>query len=129
MANEIKNFRAALAQNDRNKPMYSFLIGEIIFWSFVVGLAIGYQFDSDAVTIMSAIGFMVLFSVLICHPDGRILVFIFFGVGWATPFFALGYFLGLGVFFVAGIIAFIMSFVIHNWGVTYLMDLSRKDED
>jgi hypothetical protein len=128
MANEIRKYRAALAQNDRNKPAYKILMLEVIIWSIVCGLGVGYIFDSDMVT-CGAIGtFLVVFVLMIAIPDLRIIIYLFFGAGWATPFIFLGHYLGSFFYFVAFFV-FLLSFALHSWGMTYLDDLTRSDDE
>jgi len=128
MANEIRNFRAGLAQNDRNKAAYNILIWEIIIWSIVGALAVGYHFDSDRVTLISFCTLLVVLVVGINIPDLKIIILIFFGLGWASPFILLGAWLDR-FFYVIAFFTFLMSFFIHYWGMTYLKDLTRSDND
>ncbi len=127
MANEIKNYRSALAQNDWNKPMYRLMVIEVIIWSLVCALGVGYHFNSDMVTLTAFFVFIVVFTVMICLPDVKIIVFFFFGVGWATPLIALGKY--IPAFYFLAFITFIMSFFVHYWASVYLADLSRSDDD
>ena len=128
MANEIRNFRSGLAQNHRNKGAYKILIWEIIIWSAGCAIALGYHFGSDRVTCVSFFVLLCVLVVCVNLPDIQVIVFIFFGFGWASPFILLGAYLDR-FFYVIALFAFLMSFLIHYWGMTFLPDLSRTDED
>ena len=128
MANEIRKFRAGLAQNDRNQAAYKILIWEIIIWSIVGAIAIGGHFDSDRVALISFCALALFLIVGINIPDLQIIVFLFFALGWASPFIVIGAYLDR-FFYVIAFFSFLMSFLVHYWGITYLKDLTRSDND
>lgn len=128
MSNEIKNYRSAIAQGDRNKSMYAFMIIEILIFSIVLGAIPGYIYDSDRVTVMSFVFIASALIVGLCVPMLRFITFIILGFGWAAPFVLFGWWIGDGwAFYGVGIMAFFASFLIHYWATTYLDDLGRLD--
>jgi hypothetical protein len=128
MANEIKNYRAALAQTPRNKSAYAILIWEIIILSMICALATGHYLHSDTATIISFFIYVPILCILVYHPVTQIPAFIMLACFWAIPFVALSIAFGPLMYFFA-FIAFIFSFVVHYFGITYLNDLSREDDN
>lgn len=128
MANEIKNYRAALAQAPRNKAAYTILLWEIIIISFLCALATGskYVFHSDSATIISFFIYVPILCILVYLPATQIPAFIMLACFWAIPFVALSIAFGAIMYFFA-FIAFVFSFVVHYFGIMYLNDLVRED--
>ncbi len=126
MANEIENYRSALAQTPRNQAAYKILIWEMIILSIVCALATGHYMHSDTATVVSFFIYIPVFCALAYMPATQIPTFFFLGLGWATPFVYLGALLG-GLFYFFAFIVFVFSFIVHYYGITYLNDLSRED--
>lgn len=126
MANEIKNYRSALAQTPRNKSAYMILIWEIIIICIICALATGYWMKSDTVTLVSFFIYVPILCTLIYLPATQIPAFFMLACFWAIPFVALSIAFGEIMYFFA-FIAFVFSFIVHYFGITYLNDLSRED--
>jgi hypothetical protein len=126
MANEIKNYRSALAQSPRNQSAYKILIWEMIILSIICALSTGHYMTSDTAKVVSFFIYIPVFCKLSYLPATQLPTFFFLGLGWATPFVYLGALLG-GVFYFFAFIVFVFSFVVHYYGITYLNDLSRED--
>jgi len=126
MANEIKNYRSALAQTPRNKSAYAILLWEIIIISIIAALATGHYAHSDTVTLVSIFIYIPILCILIYLPATQIPAFIMLACFWAMPFVALSIAFGAVMYFFA-FIAFIFSFVVHYFGITYLNDLTNED--
>lgn len=126
MANEIKNYRSALAQTPRNKTAYMILIWEIIILSFICALATGYYTHSDTVTLISFFIYIPILCTLVYLPSTQIPAFIMLACFWAIPFVGLSIVFGAIMYFFA-FIAFVFSFAVHYFGITYLNDLTRED--
>ena len=128
MANEIRNFRAALAQNDRNKPVFTILVIELMIVSVFLAGILGYVTDSDTVF---GLGFVIIISLLtsfLVHPWTALVTFIILGLGWASPFIALAFYWNSFAAGFIGFIAFGVSFIVNYWGYTYFLDLSAYDD-
>lgn len=128
MAYEIRNFRAALAQNDRNKPAYTFFVIEIILVSLILAGIIGYHMDSDTAFGISFVSITALLVAFLAVPYTAMITFIVLACAWSAPFVAGGiYYRYWGWWFFA-VCAFFTSFIVNYWGYTYFLDLSRFDD-
>jgi hypothetical protein len=126
MSNEIKNYRAALAQTPRNKTAYMILIWEILILSVICALATGHYMHSDMVTLVSFFLYVPILCVLVYLPATQVPAFFMLACFWAIPFVALAIAFGAVMYFFA-FIAFVFSFAVHYFGITYLNDLTRED--
>jgi len=129
MSNQIRNFRAALAQNDRNKPLFTFFVIELAVVSLILAGILGYVFDSDAVFGYGFIIILSLLSAFLTFPLTAVITFVILALGWAAPFVALGIYWHNGWCWFLGACAFVFSFVVNYWGFTYLSDLVASDDD
>lgn len=128
MAGAIRNFRAALAQNDRNKPMFTFLVVEILIVSLILAGIIGYHMDSDTVFGVSFCIITALLVAFLAIPFTALITLTVLALAWAGPFVAGGiYFKHWGWWFMA-VCAFVWSFIINSWGFTYFTDLTATDD-
>jgi len=128
MANEIRSFRAALAQNDRNKPAYTFFVAEILVVSLVLAGIIGYKLDSDEAFGISFIIIIALLVSFLVAPFTALITFVVLALAWAAPFVAGGIYFGFWGFYFFALCAFILSFIVNYWGYTYFLDLTRFDD-
>lgn len=128
MANEIRNFRAALAQNDRNKSLFTFLIIEIAVFALIASGLLAKTVDSDTIWGVGFVVITALLSVFLIYPWTALITFIILGLGWAASFVALGIYYHNGWFWFLGICAAIFSAVINYWGFTFLSDLVADDD-
>lgn len=129
MAHEIRNFRAALAQNDRNKPAFALFVAEIVIVALVLAGIIGYHMDSDSAF---GVSFVIITSLLVAFlavPFTALITFCLLGLGWAAPFVAGGIYYGFWGWWFIALCAFVISFIVNYWGYTYFTDLIASDDD
>lgn len=128
MAHEIRNFRAALAQNDRNKPAYTFFVLEIIVVSLILAGIIGYHMDSDTAFGISFVSITALLVAFLAVPLTAMITFIVLALAWAAPFVAGGIYYGYWGWWFFALCAFFTSIIVNYWGYTYFLDLTRFDD-
>ena len=129
MANEIKNYRSAIAQDKRNNPMYTFLVWELIIWGTAMFILCGWMTNSSDFGVVAAIVTITGLVIGLAVPALRFIAWVILGIGWAVPFIFLGsYCEGGGIFYLLGVVAFFVSFTIHYWATTYAQDLARQDK-
>jgi hypothetical protein len=129
MANEIRKIRAGIAQHDRNKATYGIMIWEIIIWSLVLGIAIGFIVNSTMAAFMAFITLLLFFAFAIKMPNLRFIVFTLFACGWGAPFWFIGAACGFSFFYFLSVFAFFFSYWVHYQGFQFVKDLIRSDDD
>jgi len=128
MSYEIKNFRSALAQNDRNKPVFSLFVFEIVIVALVLAGIIGYHMDSDGAFGLSFVIITSLLVAFLAIPFTALITFVVLGLAWAAPFIAGGVYYGHWGFWFFAVCAFGLSFIVNYWGYTYFTDLIASDD-
>ena len=105
------------------------MIPEIIIVSIIGSIWMSYNFfhGNDTVTLNLFFIMIVVLTVCLVIPDIRIITVIVLGIGWACPFIYLAGIFG-GIFYVLAFAAFVMCCIVHYYALTYLSDLTRKDE-
>jgi len=128
MSNQIRNFRAALAQNDRNKSVYEFFVLEIIVVSLILAGIIGYNMDSDTAFCVGFVCITALLASFLATPILALITFIVLAIAWAAPFVAGGIYYKIWGWWFFAVCAFFISFIVNYWGYTYFLDLTANDD-
>lgn len=128
MANEIRNFRAALAQNDRNKSVFTLLVVEIVIFALIASGFLAKTFDSDTVWGMGFVIITALLSVFLIYPLTAFITLVALGIEWASPFIALGIYYHNGWFWFFAACLFLLSIVVNYFGYMYFLDLNTYDD-
>ena len=125
MANTIKNIRSGFVQAQFNERLAKILSYELAYVSIAGAIALavwlGFQWFFWGIILIP-----VLLGIGLSIPIVADMILIILGLFWALPFWVIGM-LGVDAFYVAAVIAFVVSLWVHSKGMMWYSDLSRWD--
>jgi hypothetical protein len=118
----VRKVRAGINQSKFMNPMANILVTECAIFAIIIGIVLWLWMESFW-GFAIGITFIPIITGLTFFSKFDIIAYIILGLFWAAPFALLGCFIS-SAFFLFAVVAFIVSLVVHYWGIKFFKDLN-----